>query len=208
MFEQIWNSAVQRGLYASPRAAALCAALDRRSMAVHCEGTPWSARLVSTGTGLTLRVGDDAPADAAVRGGALSLLALGGPDAQAVMQRGDVRIDGDAEIAQQFRELLALLRPDLEGALAQLLGPVPSHVVMRGLRSGLAWTRYAARTSLTNLSEYLAHERRVLVPRGESEHFMRHVEQLRERLDRLDAHVDLLERRSTVVAGGPPPGSA
>jgi ubiquinone biosynthesis protein UbiJ len=205
MFEGLFNAAVERALGASPHAAALCASLDGRSIGVRCAGAPWALRLTSTGKGLRLRVGDEAPTDAMLHGGALSLLALAGPDAQAVIQRGDVRIDGDAEVAQQFRELLALLRPDVESGLGRFVGPVPSHLLMRGLRRGLAWSRYVARTSLTNVGEYLAHERRVLVPRPESEHFMREVEQLREQLDRLDAQLVLLEHRGAAVAGVPPP---
>jgi ubiquinone biosynthesis protein UbiJ len=205
MLERLFNAAVERALSASPHAAALCASLDGRSISVRCAGAPWALRLTSTGKGLRLRVGDDTPAEAALQGGALSLLALAGPDAQAVIQRGDVKIDGDPEIAQQFRELLALLRPDIEGELGHVVGRVPSHLLMRGLRGGWAWSRYVARTSLTNVAEYLAHERRALVPRAESEHFMRAIEQLRERLDRLDTQMTLLEHRGAAVAGLPPP---
>jgi ubiquinone biosynthesis protein UbiJ len=47
---------------------------------------------------------------------------------------------------------------------------------------------------LENISEYLAHERRDLVPRGEGEHFIRGVDTLREDVDRLEARLDLLTR--------------
>ena len=85
-------------------------------------------------------------------------------------------IEGDAEIAQQFSGLALLLRPDLENALSQVLGRSGAHVLMRGLRGAAAWTRAAARTSVLNLSEYLAHERGDLVPRSEAEHFLRDVD--------------------------------
>jgi ubiquinone biosynthesis protein UbiJ len=211
MLERLFDAAVGNALSASPRATALCAALEGRSVTVHCDGAP-AMRVTSTGKTLRLSRGDGnaadtgTVADATLRGGALSLLLLGGPDAQAVIQRGDVKIDGDVEIAQQFRELFTLLRPDLEESLSRLVGPVPSHLLMQGLRSGLAWGRHVAHTSITNVAEYLAHERRTLVSRAESEHFMREVEQLRERLDRMDAQLTLLERRSTAAAGGPAPG--
>jgi ubiquinone biosynthesis protein UbiJ len=43
-----------------------------------------------------------------------------------------------------------------------------------------------------NVAEYLAHERRDLVPRAEAEDFYRSVERLREDLDRLEARAGLL----------------
>ena len=47
--------------------------------------------------------------------------------------------------------------------------------------------RRAATTGVRNVAEYLAHERRDLVPRAEAEDFYRGVERLREDLDRLEA---------------------
>jgi ubiquinone biosynthesis protein UbiJ len=134
------------------------------------------------------------------------LLALAGAEPEAVIQRGDVRIEGDAEIAQQFRELVTLLRPDLEASLSGLVGRSAAHVLMRGLRGAAAWTRSSAWTGVQNLSEYLAHERGDLVPRAEAEHFMRGVDDLREQLDRIEARLTLLERRTRTIPGGQEPG--
>jgi ubiquinone biosynthesis protein UbiJ len=64
---------------------------------------------------------------------------------------------------------------------------------MRGLRGAATWTRAAARTSLLNISEYLAHERGDLVSRSEAEHFLREVDDARDQLDRLEARLSHLE---------------
>jgi ubiquinone biosynthesis protein UbiJ len=55
-----------------------------------------------------------------------------------------------------------------------------------------AFGRRAATTGMRNVAEYLAHERRDLVPRAEAEDFYRNVERLREDLDRLEARTRLL----------------
>jgi len=55
------------------------------------------------------------------------------------------------------------------------------------------------------VAEYLAHESRDLVSRPEAEHFLRGVEQLREQLDRIDARLQLMERRTHALSGAPPP---
>jgi ubiquinone biosynthesis protein UbiJ len=63
------------------------------------------------------------------------------------------------------------------------------------------WTRKAAATTAENLAEYLAHERRDLVPRNEGEQFLRGVDSVREDVDRLEARIALLRERRGGVAG-------
>jgi ubiquinone biosynthesis protein UbiJ len=175
----------------------LIAALAGRSISLEVRGTPWITTFESTGTMLrTLRLQSGASADASIAGAPLSLLALTGAAPEAVIRRGDVRIDGDAEIAQQFRELAVLLKPDLESGMSGLLGRSGAHVLMRGLRGAAAWTRASAWTGVQNLSEYLAHERGELVSRAEAEHYLRGVDELREQLDRIEARMAQLERKA------------
>jgi len=184
---------LNRGLPRSPRARQLCAALAGRSVAIV---VPEVVRLRVTSTGQTLAVTrDDAAADATIAGGLLSLLALTGESAQAVIQRGDVSITGDSELAQSFRELAQLLRPDPEEELSLLIGDVPAHQLGRLARLGTSLGVRAADTTLRNLAEYGAHERGDLVSRNEGEQFLRGVDTLREGVDRLQARLDLLARR-------------
>jgi ubiquinone biosynthesis protein UbiJ len=184
---------LNRGLPRSPRARQLCAALGGRSVALV---VPHIVRLRLTSTGQTLTATrDDAPADATLTGGVLSLLALTGEAAQAVLQRGDVTISGDSEVAQSFRELAQLLRPDPEEELSLLVGDVPAHQLGRVARLGAAFSARAADTTLRNLAEYFGHERGDLVSRNEGEQFLRGVDALREGVDRLQARLDLLARQ-------------
>jgi ubiquinone biosynthesis protein UbiJ len=184
---------LNRGLPRSPRARQLSAQLAGRSVAIELREM---ARLRVASNGQTLSVSrDDAPADATIAGGPLGLLALTRAAPEAVLQRGAVVISGDAEIAQQFRELGQLLRPDLEEELSLVLGDVPAHQLGRLARLGAAWGRKAAGTTLENLAEYLGHERSDLVPRAEGEQFLRGVDALREGVDRLQARIELLAAR-------------
>ena len=215
MIGRLLDRAVARATLDSPRAAALIASLQGRRLAIRISGSPWSSVVESTGSTLKAsRVTDastaglaDKPADATITGAPLSLLALAGADAQSVIQRGDVRIEGNAEIAQQFRELGRLLRPDLEAILAGVLGRSGAHIAMQSLRAATDWTRAAAWTQIRNVSEYLAHERGDLVPRTEAEHYLSGVDQLREQLDRIDARLTLAEQRTRMLGGGPGPPS-
>ena len=187
---------LNRGLPRSPRARELCASLHGRSVAIVA---PELVGLRVTSLGPTLAVSlDDAPADATLSGGVLSLLALMGDSAQAVVQSGAVVISGDTEVTQRFRELLQLLRPDLEEELSLLIGDVPAHQLARLARLGASFSTRAADTTLRNLAEYLGHERGDLVSRNEGEQFLRGVEALREGVDRLQARVDLIAQRRGV----------
>jgi ubiquinone biosynthesis accessory factor UbiJ len=187
---------LNRGLPRSVRARQLCAELSGRSLAIVIRDI---TRLRVTSTGLTLAVGMEplaAPreADATLTGGPLGLLALASDSAQAVLQRGEVRIDGDAEVAEKFRELLKRLRPDGEEELSLLLGDVPAHQLARLASAAVRWTAKAADTTLENLSEYLGHERGDLVSRNEGEQFLRGVDAVREGVDRLQARCERLEQ--------------
>jgi ubiquinone biosynthesis accessory factor UbiJ len=203
MLSTTLENLLNRGLPRSVRARQLTAELSGRSVAIAMHDI---ARLRVASNGLTLTVstgpGDADDADATLAGGPLSILALAGARAEEVLQRGDVSIGGDAEVAQKFRELLRLLRPDVEEELSLVLGDVPAHELARFARAGAAWLGTAAATTLRNLGEYLGHERADLVPRNEGEQFLRGVDALREGVDRLEARLEQLAARHGAPRNG------
>src|SRR6202035_4447781 len=146
LIERALKAAVPRARAESTRARELLAALAGQRVTIVALPTPFAATLESTGTDLRFQSLDAAAptptpgADATISGTPLSLLALTAADPQAVIQRGDVRIEGNGEIAQQFRELALLLRPDLESLLSDVVGGSAAHVFMRGVRGVAEWT--------------------------------------------------------------------
>lgn len=186
------ENVLNRGLPRSPRARQLCKELQGHRVGVEATGfTRW----VVESTGDTLRVTRDAAAtaEAELAGGPLSLLALASSSTpEAILQRGEVQIRGDAELAQKFRELATLLRPDIEEELSQVIGDVPAHQIGRFTRAAFGWTQKAAATTVRNMAEYLAHEKQDLVPRAEADQLLKGVDQLREDVDRLDARIAVL----------------
>jgi ubiquinone biosynthesis accessory factor UbiJ len=209
--ERLLQRFVARGLAQSPRAAALLSELRARRLVIEVRGTPWSLVLESTGDTLTMAptptdgLAALRPTDARMLGSPWSLLALTGEDARAVIQRGDVRIDGDGAVAERFQELLRHLRPDLEDVLSQLLGRSLAHVLVRTLHGASGWARATARTGARNVAEYLAHETGDLVPLAEAEQFLRGVDELRDALERADARARDLEQRMQALAGSQGP---
>lgn len=196
MFTQAAAHLLNRNLPRSPRARELCADLAQRRVALSIDGFAQRFVLGSDGQRLTLEretAGPEAtPAHAEFHGTPLNLLALAGPDAEGVIRRGDVRIDGDAEIAQRFRTLMHLLRPDIEEEMSRLLGDAAAHRLGRVAAGMLGFGRRCVSTGTRNVAEYLAHERGDLVPRAEADAFHADVDRLREDIDRLAARIALL----------------
>lgn len=180
----------------SSRASALLAEVAGRRLAIRVLGTPWAEQpFYFESDGVRLSCVSATSSAATLVGAPISLLALAASDPEAPIRRGDVRIEGDAQLAQHYRELARLLVPDLEDSLARLMGRSAAHLTARGLQGAAGFVKGAAWSSVQNLAEFLAHESGDLVSRHEAEHFLRGADELRERLDRLEARLADLERR-------------
>jgi ubiquinone biosynthesis accessory factor UbiJ len=185
----------------SVRAGALLAELAGKPLAIRVLGTPWAEQpfcISSDGLALTC-VSSSAAASATLIGAPVSLLALSGSDPEGPIRRGDVRIEGDAQLAQQYRELARFLMPDLEDTLGRLMGRSAGHVAARGVHNTADFLKGAVWSSVQNLAEFLAHESGDVVSRREAEHVLRGADELRERADRLEARLTELERRATTL---------
>jgi ubiquinone biosynthesis accessory factor UbiJ len=197
MLTQAIENLLNRGLPDSPRGRELAAQLAGRRLAIDIRGV---ARVLVESRGdslsLTHERGAAAPAEAEVRGGPIALMALAAADdVQAAIRRGEISIEGDTDLAERYRELALLLRPDIEEEMSRLVGDGAAHRLGQLAKIALSWGRQVTDTSVRNTADYLAHERGDLVPRAEADEFLRGVDALREALDRLDARVGLLERR-------------
>ena len=198
MLTQAIENLLNRNLPRSPRAQELCDSLKGKAVRIEADGLGWRLDCESLGTSLKLTKAElQRTPDAEISGNLMSLAALAGPRPEEVIQRGDVRIRGDAELAQKFRELAMLLRPDVEEELSKLIGDTPAHQALRLAKAVTGFGRRAVNTGVRNVAEYLAHERGDLVPRAEAEDFYRGVERLREDLDRLDARTRMMEQTET-----------
>ena len=195
MLTQAIENLLNRNLPRSPRAQELCASLAGKRVRIEARGLGWVLVAECLATSIRLTKGDEnpGPADAEISGSLMSLAALSGAHPEEVIRRGEVNIRGDAELAQKFRGLAMLLRPDVEEELARLIGDTPAHQALRLVRAATGLGRRAAATGVRNVAEYLAHERRDLVSVPEAEDFYRSVEKMREDVDRLDARTRLIE---------------
>lgn len=190
-FEAILN----RNIAASAIARKLCRELDGRMLALHVTGTPVSIFFRGTAERMQLDTQAAGEASATLSGTPLSLLRLAGTSPEAALRGGGVHIEGNAEVAQIFSELLKNARPDLEEELSRLIGDVAAHQVGNVARSALAFARRAADTFAQNVAEFLQEESRDLPTRTEADEFIAGVDRTRDDVDRLEARIRLLEQR-------------
>lgn len=193
MLTQALENLLNRNLAGSPAARELCVALRGRTLAVYAELAGVSVLVESVGDSLKLTRPASGEADAWVRGTPLSLLGLTGPEAENLIRRGDVRIEGDAELAQQYQRLLHFLRPDFEEELSRLLGDAAAHRLSGFAQAAFDYGRRVAGTTLQNAAEYLAYEKSALVPRPEAEALFQDIERLRDDAARLASRLTELE---------------
>ena len=183
---------LNRNVAGSRRAQELTRRLESRALELEVTNTSLKIFMEARDGRIVLAERRDTPADARLAGTPLALLALAGPEAEGRLRSGKVRIEGDAEIAQAFRELLEHTRPDLEEELSQIVGDVTAHRVANLAREVLAFGRRATDSLATSAAEYLQEEGRDVPARIEVEEFLRGVDQLRDDVERLEARITRL----------------
>ena len=138
-------------------------------------------------------------ANATLSGTPLSFLRLAGAQPEAALRAGAVHIEGDAEVAQAFSELLKQARPDLEEELSRIVGDVAAHQVGNLARSVMDFGQRARSTFAQNIAEYLQEEGRDVPTRVEADEFIADVDRLRDDVDRLEARMRLVETAGRAV---------
>jgi ubiquinone biosynthesis protein UbiJ len=194
---------LNRNVADSRRAQALARQLDGRVVSLVVEGTPLAIFLRATGGRLALAPRHDGVADATISGTPIALLALAGRRAEGALRGGGVRIEGDAEVAQRFRELLTEAQPDFEEELSRVIGDVAARQVANFARGFLDWGRRASGSFAGSVAEYLQEEGRDLPTRTEVEEYLAGVDRLRDDVERLEARLSRLETRVARAAAAP-----
>lgn len=191
------EAVLNRNVAASGRARAVARQLDGKLLSLTVEGTPFAIFFRAEDGRLRITSRNEQVADARLSGTPAALLALAGPQAEGALRAGGVRIEGDAEVAQKFRELLSQAQPDFEEELARVVGDVAARQVANLARGVLQWGRRASGSLTGSVVEYLQEEGRDLPTRTEVEEFLEGVDRLREDVDRVEARISRLESPPT-----------
>jgi ubiquinone biosynthesis accessory factor UbiJ len=184
---------LNRSIAASAQAEALARRLQGTFLQVEVDGITRIRATAHQGR-LALLAGEDAAADATIKGSLPALLQL----LKAGASRGGgtaAQIRGDAEIANRYRDLFILARPDPEEELSRWIGDFPARRLWQFAERTREFAGRARRTIGENITEYLQEEGRDLPNRTELEEFLRGVDELRESFDRIAARLGRLEAR-------------
>jgi len=189
------ESILNRNIADSAAARALCKQLEGRVLALHMDGLPLSLFFHSDGERMTIDTRQAQPPSATLSGTPLAFLRLAGPQPEAAIRGGAIHIEGNAEVAQAFSELLKRAQPELEEELARVIGDVAAHQLGNVARAALAFGRRTADTMTQNIAEFLQEESRDLPTRTEADEFNVGVDTLRDDVERLEARLALLQKR-------------
>lgn len=185
--------ALNRALALDADTRAELVALDGRRVALTLD----SLALAVTVEGDALKVGpvgDADRADLSVRstlGGLLKQLPmLRRDDAPPV---GQMRIEGDAELARRLQRLAERFDPDWGKPFAAVFGDVLGTQIANGLAFALRRARIAAREFAGSAADYLTEESRDVVGREELNAFHDDVDAIRDDVERIAARVARLK---------------
>ncbi|MGE0115570.1 MAG: SCP2 domain-containing protein [Steroidobacteraceae bacterium] len=196
MLLSAFEATLNRNIAASSAAKGLCARLNGKSLRLQLTGVPVQFTLHAEADCVHLSTGADDHVDASLSGSPLGLLNLATQQTASSLSGSSVRIEGDAEVAQGFSELLKQARPDFEEELSRVVGDVAAHQMGNTVRSLLGFGRRVGDTFLQNMGEYLSEESRDVPSKTEADEFNRDVDSLRDDVERFEARLNALERKT------------
>lgn len=106
-----------------------------------------------------------------------------------------IQISGDSEFVQSIYRLFLEMEIDWQEPLSRLIGDVPTHGLEQLLSSVNDFARGSVSSLKRNIDEYLHEESRMAPPRNQVNAFDRDLDDLRLRLDRLQARIQQLDGR-------------
>lgn len=105
-----------------------------------------------------------------------------------------VRISGNAELAEALGFVFRNLSWDVEEDLSRVVGDIPAHRIVGGMRALGAAQKRALEGLSGNLAEYLTEESGLIASRSEIDSFHDEVIRLRDAVARVEKRIDRLGR--------------
>lgn len=184
---------LNRNIRESTPARELCGQLSGTVIAIRVRDTALAAYFVVSDDALDVVTLTDAEPDVIICGSLITLARMAGESGEAAVRDGSLDLTGDAELANQFQQLLSFAKPDLEEELSGVVGDVAAHRLGEFARGLGRWGRDARSTMGTNIREYLQEESRDAPSRYEVERFSNNLNTLRDDVDRIEARLNRLQ---------------
>ena len=203
------EAALNRALGLDPDTRESLAVLDGRRVALHLSSPPLALQIRVAGE--RLEVG---PVDAAEQVDLSIRSTLGGLLGQLPFLRNDnappvgqLRMEGDADLARRLQRLAERFDPDWQQPFARVFGDVLGVQIANALAAGLRQAKGVATELAGSAAEYVTEESRDVVPRAELDAFFDDVDVVRDDVERLAARVARLAAGMPAGDAGSAPGS-
>ncbi|MGH8086572.1 MAG: ubiquinone biosynthesis accessory factor UbiJ [Lysobacter sp.] len=189
--------ALNRTLALDPDTRDSLRALDGRRVALRLASPPLALQVCVTGERLEVGpVDGESEPDLSVRstlGGLIGQLPfLRNDDAPPV---GQLRIEGDADLARRLQRLAERFDPDWQQPFTRVFGDILGVQVANALAAGLRHARVVAGEFAGNAAEFVIEESRDVVARDELNAFHDDVDGLRDDVERAAARIARLRTR-------------
>lgn len=192
---EMLEHSVNAALRLDPDGSAALGRFSGKVIAIELQGTPLVLFCLPGAGALTLLTQYTGTPDTVLSGRPLALLKLVTGDSRRVLFEGEVKITGDVELGQHFKQVLDRLHIDWDEALSHITGDFVAHKAGRWLREVGSWWTHTRERISANGAEYLQQEMWVLPTRPEVERFYQDVETLRDDVARLGAKLEHLKNK-------------
>jgi ubiquinone biosynthesis protein UbiJ len=192
------EDAGERFLRLAPDSPKYLAPLAGKTIALRFVPPGLNLYLLPTAHSLRIQTHFEATPDAMLSGSPLAFARLElSEEPRRSLFAGEVKIEGDMEVARAFQTLFERLNIDWESWLAQFVGQSLAETLMDVLRSSRDWRRESLEAMRLNIAEYLQEETRDLPAVAEAEQFFDEVDEVRAGHDRLEARIRRLEIKAS-----------
>ena len=180
---------LNRQINAKKNAKKLCGTLNGKSLGIQLTETSLILFCTVTPDGVIIQDHIENP-DVVISGSLYTLANLLTNTTDDALYNGSISLDGDAQIAKKFQQLLKYAKPDLEEELSTKLGDGVAHGIGDFLKSINSWRKKSTTIMGNNISEFLQEESRSLPSKYEIEIFQNDVNKLRDDVDRLESRIE------------------
>ncbi len=114
-----------------------------------------------------------------------------------LIKQNKLDLTGDIKIAQQFIQLAENLNIDWQSELAAHIGDMPTHKLMQLSKQVMNKVQFATKQIKADASEYIVHEKHLVVTRSQINNFNQQVNQISNHVDQLALRIEALTKGLT-----------
>jgi ubiquinone biosynthesis protein UbiJ len=112
-----------------------------------------------------------------------------------LIKQNKLDLTGDVKVAQQFASIAENLDIDWQSELANHIGDIPTHKLMQLGKRVSAKVQFVAKQVKADASEYIVHEKRLVVTRSQINQFNQQVVEVSKEVDELNQRISQLVNR-------------